>query len=223
MEKELQKIKNHQDQAFERIAKLLGALGAPVRIKLVHFLSQAPLTVEVLADKVDQSVANTSMHLRKMLTEGILQVETLGQKRLYSLHSALFDFWEDCQDYVQKIDPELILMGHDESINWVKDLKEGLKLLKKREAILLDIRPSDEVREDWSELQGSYLHIPFVELKKHLNTIPKKKKVVVLCRGRFCGLSLYAVRYLRELKFDAYRLSESWFKLSKDMKLERSL
>ena len=215
MEKELEKIKKQQNQVFERIAKLLNTLSAPVRIKLVHFLSQAPLSVEVLAEKVGQSVANTSMHLRKMHGEGILQVESIGQRRLYSLHPALFEFWEECQDFVQRIHPEIFRMTNDESLNWKKDLKESLKLLRDQEVILLDLRPQDEVSGDWSKLEKSYLHIPFFHLKENLKKIPKKKKVVVLCRGRLCGLSLFAVNYLREMKFDAYRLPESWFKLSK--------
>jgi rhodanese-related sulfurtransferase len=217
MDKELDKIKKHQNQAFERMAQVLNVLSAPVRIKLIHFLSQAPLSVEVLADKVGQSTANTSMHLRKMHNEGILQVESIGQKRLYSLHSALFEFWEECQDFVKKIDPDIFHTADDDTLTWTKDLKESLKLARENQITILDLRPLDEVREDWFPVKTNYLHIPFASLKKNLKKIPKKKKVVVLCRGRLCGLSQFAVRYLREQNFDAYRLPESWFKLSKEV------
>ena len=85
MDNKLKVLKQRQEDIFVSLASLLGAMAAPVRIRLIHFLSQAPLTVEVMASKVDQSVANTSMHIRKMLNEGLVTVESLGQKRLYTL------------------------------------------------------------------------------------------------------------------------------------------
>ncbi len=65
MNKKFELIKNRQDEIFLGISNLLSGISSPVRLKLLHFLSQAPLTVEVLSNKIDQSVANTSMHLRK--------------------------------------------------------------------------------------------------------------------------------------------------------------
>jgi DNA-binding transcriptional ArsR family regulator len=67
MKKKLNELKTKQDHLFNDASSILSSLSAPVRIKLIHFLSQAPLTVEVLSGKLGQSVANTSMHLRKML------------------------------------------------------------------------------------------------------------------------------------------------------------
>ena len=210
MDQKLKVLKERQEDIFISLATLLGAMASPVRIRLIHFLSQAPLTVEVLASKVDESIANTSMHLRKMFNEGLVSVETLGQKRLYTLAPEVLEFWENYQSFAQKLNPAFTLETSDiyGDINWTVSLKETKKLVKSGEVLLLDVRPSDEVMsEDESD---NIIHIPQTELKSHLKKLPKKKKILVLCRGRLCALSAFSVNYLRENGFKAYRLGVSW-------------
>lgn len=213
MNKKLLTLKKRQDEIFSAMAGILGGISAPVRIKLIHFLSQSPLTVEVLAQKADQSVANTSMHLRKMLNEKIVNVQVDGQKRIYSLHPAALKFWESCQDFVQQIDPtlQMNLSENSSGINWDKDLKTTLDLAKRKEITLIDVRPEDEAGEKIEEL--NILHIPYNHLAKNAGRIPKRKPVLVICRGRFCGLSVQAVLDLRENGFKAFRLNDSWFSI----------
>jgi len=210
MDHKLKVLKERQEDIFVSLATLLGAMASPVRIRLIHFLSQAPLTVEVMASKVDESIANTSMHLRKMLSEGLVKVETLGQKRLYSLSPAVIGFWEHFQDFAQKLDPSLVLELNDVygDINWSYSLAETKKMLRSKEILLLDVRPKEEVLSD--EDSEDVLHIPQSDLKDSLKRISKKKKVLVFCRGRLCALSAFSVNYLRENGYKAYRLDASW-------------
>lgn len=213
----LQLLKKQQGNIFESMARVLSALAAPVRIRLIHFLSQAPLTVEVLAAKTDQSVANTSMHLRKMLNEGLVNAESIGQKRLYTLEPAVLDFWESYQDFIQKLDSTLKInsqeLGGD--ISWTEDWEETRKLIKKQEILFLDVRPNDEVTDE--KEFPSIVHISQQDLKQNLSKLPKRKKILVFCRGRMCALSAYSVNYLRENGFKAYRLEESWTRLKKEL------
>lgn len=213
----LQRLKKQQGNIFESMAGTLSAIAAPVRIRLIHFLSQAPLTVEVLAAKTDQSVANTSMHLRKMLNEGLVNVESMGQKRLYTLEPAVLDFWESYQDFIQKLDPTLKINLQESGgdISWTEDWEETRKLIKKQEILFLDVRPSDEVIDE--KEFPSILHISQQDLKQNLSKLPKRKKILVFCRGRMCALSAYSVNYLRENGFKAYRLEESWTRLKKEL------
>lgn len=213
----LQLLKKRQGEIFESMAGILGAIAAPVRIKLIHFLSQAPLTVEILASKIDQSVANTSMHLRKMLNEGLVSVESIGQRRLYTLETSVFDFWESYQDFIQKIDPSLRIDSKEfGEINWIEGWEETRKLIRKNEIILLDVRPSDEVTDEENKFPD-VLHISQQDLKHKLSKLPKRKKILVFCRGRMCALSAYSVNYLRENGLKAYRLEESWTRLKKEL------
>lgn len=217
MDNKLKVLKLRQEDIFASMASLLGAMAAPVRIRLIHFLSQAPLTVEVMADKVDQSVANTSMHLRKMLSEGLVSVESLGQKRLYTLAPEVQSFWENFQDFAQKLDPTLVLEASDlyGDINWKMAWNETKKLVKDGEVVLLDVRPADELVE--SESTDYVIHIPQAELKANLKKLAKKKSILVFCRGRLCALSAFSVNYLRENGFKAHRLDISWNSIKSDL------
>lgn len=217
MNKNLLLLKDRQDEIFLAMANILAGLSSPVRIKVLHFLSQGPITVETLASKIGQSVANTSMHLRKMLAEKIVHVSVQGQKRVYSIHPAALDFWETCQNFVQKVDPTLTITKDDEGqdINWGEDLKTTVKMAKDKELVLLDVRPSDEISDHLPEL--NVVSIPGSEISRHMSKIPKRKPVVVFCRGRLCALSLHVVNELREMGFKAYRLDESWYALKKAM------
>lgn len=219
----LQVLKQQQVDIFASMAGILGAIAAPVRIRLIHFLSQAPLTVEVLAAKTDQSMANTSMHLRKMLSEGLVTVESVGQKRLYTLMPAVLDFWESYQDFIQKLNPALKINSQElfGEISWTKNWEETLKLIKKKEIIFLDVRPCDEVVDEPKEFP-EIIHISQQDLKLNLGKLPKRKQILVFCRGRMCALSAYSVNYLRENGFKAYRLEESWTRLKKELLKQES-
>ncbi len=213
MGKDLEKLKIQQDEVFSTVANYLSGISSPVRIKLIHFLSQGPLTVETLAQKINQSVANTSMHLRKMLGYKIVTVTTQGKNRLYSLHPAAYSFWEACQDFTQALDPSLKLEVDEvyEEMAWAENIKTTIKLAKNQEVVLLDARPEDEVTEPLGKL--NVLHIPSTEISKNLSQIPKNKPVLVFCRGRFCALSASVVNELRKKGIEAYRLDESWYSL----------
>lgn len=214
MNKELEKIKNQQQTIFTQLATMLGGISSPVRVQLLHFLSQGPLTVEVLSQKIDQSVANTSMHLRKMLACQLVSVSVMAQKRLYSLHPAVLEFWESCQNLMQKIDPSLSLdlqSVFGEEIEWKLDLISTLKQIKNGTVQLLDVRPMDEVDQDLLDLP--VIHIPSSDLKNNLKKISHEKPVLVFCRGRLCGLSAHTVNMLRQNGYEAYRLNSSWYEL----------
>jgi DNA-binding transcriptional ArsR family regulator/rhodanese-related sulfurtransferase len=217
MESKLRVLKQRQEVIFESFASLLGAMAAPVRIRIIHFLAQAPLRVEIIASKVDESIANTSMHLRKMLNEGLVSVERVGQKRLYTLAPEVMDFWERYQDFAQKLDPSLILDSTDlyGDINWALSWEDTLKLIKNKDVLLLDVRPIDEVVD--VDENDFVVHIPQQELKSNLKKLSKKKRILVFCRGRLCALSAFTVNYLRESGYKAYRLEVSWNNINQDL------
>jgi len=217
MDNKIKVLKQRQEDIFVSLASLLGAMAAPVRLRLIHFLSQAPLTVEVMASKVDQTIANTSMHVRKMLNEGLVSVERVGQKRLYTLSPEVQIFWENFQDFAQKLDSSLVLDTSDVygDINWFETWNDTKKLVNSGEVVLLDVRPEDEVLS--SDESDFVTHIPQNNLKSSLKTIPKKKKILVFCRGRLCALSAFSVNYLRENGYKAYRLDVSWNSIKADL------
>ncbi len=213
--KQFQELKEKQHEVFEELSSLLGALAAPVRLKIIHLLSQSPQSVETLAEKLNQTTANTSMHLRKMYLEGILKVTTDKQKRIYSIaHPALLSFWENLQDFAQEKNPQLQLKSDDfygEDFSWEKSPAETRRLIKENKIILLDVRPDDEVNEEETEA----IHLSHSALKDGSIKLPKTKDILVFCRGRFCALAVDAVATLRKKGYRAFRLEESWYEIEK--------
>ena len=217
MNAKLLATKEKQNEIFSTLSELLLGMASPVRVKLLHFLSQGPLSVEVLSDKINQSVANTSMHLRKMYGSGLVDVTIVGQRRLYQLQEGVLPFWERAQDLLQTLHPELSLKTETTygEIEW-SDLKEFKQLLKEKKAILLDVRPTDEAQSFPLADLSFYRQLPATELDQL--ELPKSKKIFVFCRGRFCALSADSVYQLRKRGFEAYRLSHSWFELEQILK-----
>jgi DNA-binding transcriptional ArsR family regulator/rhodanese-related sulfurtransferase len=217
--KTFEKTKERQEYLFSEMASLLGALASPVRLKIIHFLFQAPHSVEQLSLKIGQSVANTSMHLKKMQRENILKTEVLGQKRVYSLAQLeMREFWEQIQTFAKIHNSTNVIFSpviYHEELAWPRDFVETIKMIQSKKLVLLDVRPADEVDESDPIYKEYVIHIPAENLKKETHLIPTKKPVLVICRGRLCVMSNESTFLLRKLGFEVYKFDHSWYQISK--------
>ncbi len=187
---------------FDPAAQLLKCLASPTRLKILHFLSQCPYQVETLAEKIDQSIANTSMHLQKLKSEQIVRMQMQGQKRIYHLPDHCQKFWRACQRFIIEQKPQIVPM---DDWQWKLSKKQTLQLFKKQDLFILDVRGEDEKKH---EIQGVH-HFPFSQLKKNLDHLSKKKRVLVFCRAPLCLLSSRAALFLREHGFQAFWINDS--------------
>jgi DNA-binding transcriptional ArsR family regulator len=73
-----------------RCARLLAALAAPERLRIVRFLRDGPRNVSEVAGMLDISVVNTSHHLSVLYNAGLVCRERQGRHILYSLAPAVF-------------------------------------------------------------------------------------------------------------------------------------
>lgn len=221
MSKTIEKARERQDYLFKEMSSLLEALASPVRLKIIHFLSQAPHSVEQLSLKLGQSVANTSMHLKKMQRENILNTESIGQKRIYSLAQVeMKEFWEQIQNFASIHNASNVISSkeiYNEELKWPKDLEETIKMIKARKLTLIDVRPDDEINEVDPTYKKYVLHIPFDNLKKLKETVPTSRPILIICRGRLCVLAHESTYQLRKLGFDAFKFDLSWYQLSKKL------
>jgi DNA-binding transcriptional ArsR family regulator len=64
------------------------ALGEPTRLRLVRQLIGGAKPVTELCDILHVTTYNVSKHLRVLKEAGLLEVEKLGQQRIYSLAAA---------------------------------------------------------------------------------------------------------------------------------------
>lgn len=218
MSNQLLKLKSEQEMIFKDLSSCLTAISSHVKIMILHFLSQAPHSVESLAVKLDQSIANTSMHLRKMLAENIVNVSVQGQKRFYSLPDPTLRFWIQIQDFVQGLSPHIQLPVEKSygEINWKMNKKETKILLGQKKLILIDARPLDEITSLEVEKDLNIIRLNSGKIDEVLKKIPHSKKLLVFCRGRFCAMSADIVSKLREKGRDAYRFKYSWTEIQEN-------
>ena len=76
-----------KDALFEGFAEVAKALSSGRRAEIVDLLAQGERPVEQIAAEIQQSVANTSHHLRALARGGLLTTRREGTRIYYGLSS----------------------------------------------------------------------------------------------------------------------------------------
>jgi rhodanese-related sulfurtransferase/predicted transcriptional regulator len=195
---------------FESIAVMGKAFASPRRLELLDLLAQGPRTVDQLARASKQSVANTSQHLQALHAAGLVTRERDGTRVRYELASEdVLRLWLALRDTSAERLAEVERSARDylgEEVEAI-DREELLKRLRRRDIVLVDVRPRDEFEA--GHIEGAQ-SIPLDELEQHLDELPSQREVIAYCRGPFCVMSHEAVHRLREAGRSARRLEEGW-------------
>ena len=200
--------KNALFDAFAEVAK---ALASGRRAEIVDVLAQGERSVEQLADEIEQSMANTSHHLRAMARAGVLRTRREGTRIVYMLASdRVADVWAALRD---------IAAEHVAGINELADAyvgdRSGLEpvtrveleaRLRAGDTVVLDVRPSVEYAA--GHIPGA-TSVPVGELRR-LRSLTKDIEIVAYCRGPYCVYADEAVRQLRRRGFTARRLEDGF-------------
>jgi len=184
------------------------ALASGRRLELLDVLSQGPRSVDELAEEIDQSVANTSHHLRTLARAGLLDSERNGTRVIYRVASPrVTELWravrEVASEQVAGIDR--LARGYlgdpvdAESVS--RD--EMARRLQRRNVVVLDVRPAAEYRA--GHVAGAR-SIPVRELAQRLKELSGDDEIVAYCRGPYCVFADDAVRLLTKKGFAARRL-----------------
>lgn len=195
---------------YEQLARVGKAVAAPRRLELLDLLSQAPRTVEGLADQTGMSVANTSQHLHVLRAAGLVESEKAGTFVTYRLASdGVADFFLGLRRLAETRLAEASLLkkrffASDDDLDEV-DGKTLLGLVRRRQVVLLDVRPAEEFAV--GHIAGA-ISIPHDELKRRLAELPKSRKIVAYCRGPYCVFAVEAVKLMRARGFDASRIED---------------
>ena len=81
-----------------RTARLMKALGNPVRYLLIEELLAGPKSVGQLAEELNKEIATISQHLRVLRTLDLVRYETLGKQVFYRVkHPTLRRFMEEAR------------------------------------------------------------------------------------------------------------------------------
>jgi rhodanese-related sulfurtransferase/DNA-binding transcriptional ArsR family regulator len=201
-----------KDALFEGFAEIAKALSSGRRCEIVDLVAQGERSVESIATELDQSVANTSHHLRAMAKAGLVTTRrdgtrihyALASDRVAELFAALREVaTEHAAGLERLVDAYL---GARDGIEIV-DRAELAARLKRREVIVLDVRPEAEYAA--GHIAGAR-SVPIGELRKHLRALPKDTDVIAYCRGPYCVYADDAVRELQRKGFTARRLIDGY-------------
>jgi rhodanese-related sulfurtransferase len=199
-----------KDALFEAITLMGKAFASPRRLELLDLLAQAPRTVDELAKASEQSMANTSKHLRGLRAAGMVTRAREGTSVRYALagHEAL-TVWLALRDASVARLAEVERAARDYLGEEVEAIgrEELIERLRRGDVVLVDVRPAEEFAA--GHIDGAR-SIPLDELRERLAELPADREVVAYCRGPFCAYAHEAVRQLRAEGRTARRLEEGW-------------
>ena len=199
-----------KDLLYEQVARIGKAASSPKRLELIELLCQGEKTVDTLAREASISMKLASAHLRELRGARLVETEKQGKYVIYRIaNRAVADFWvsirslaEDRLVELQQVIEQMV--SHPKELA-PQDRDSLVKLARKGDVVVLDVRPADEFLAAHLPFARS---IPIDELKLRLSELPKGKTVVAYCRGPYCLMALDAVELLRKKGYDAVRLPE---------------
>jgi len=201
-----------KDALFEGFAEVAKAMASGRRAEIVDVLAQGERSVEEVAVELDQSVANTSHHLRALARAGLVTTRRDGTRIYYALASdRVGELWTALRDVAGEHIAGLerladAYLGDREGIELV-DRDELATRLKRRQVVVLDVRPGAEYEA--GHIAGAR-SVPITELRRHLKALPADAEVVAYCRGPYCVYADDAVRELNRRGLRARRLIDGF-------------
>lgn len=201
-----------KDALFDGFAEIAKALASGRRAEIVDLLAQGERSVESIAEELGQTVANTSHHLRALARAGLLTTRRDGTRIFYALASdRVGELWSALRDvaidHVAGIERLAgAYLGDRDGVE-VIDRKELAARLKRREVVVLDVRPEPEYAA--GHIAGAR-SVPIAELRRQLRALPIDSEVIAYCRGPYCVYADDAVRELNRKGFRARRLIDGF-------------
>ncbi|WP_153556260.1 ArsR/SmtB family transcription factor [Roseimaritima sediminicola] len=200
--------KQQQQQIYERLAQLGGAMSNPHRLKMISLLAQGEKTIDELAGLTGQSLALTSSHIKVLRNSHLIETDKRGRSvycRLADERAA--DLWLRFRDLGETVVPEIreimrTRFDNDEGLSPLGPTDLADRLADGRVS-LLDLRSP-------SEFQQGHLpraqNVPFATLSEAAAELPRRRALLVYCRGPFCAAAFEGNRWLREQRYKSQRL-----------------
>lgn len=201
-----------KDALYAAFAGVAAALSSGRRAELVDVLAQGERTVEELAREIDQTVANTSHHLRTLARSGLVRTRRDGTRIYYALASDhVAQLWSALRDvaveHVAGVEHlASAYLGDRDGVEPIRRDELARRLLR-GDVVVLDVRPVAEYRA--GHIAGART-VPYDEVRRRLRELPVDVDVVAYCRGPFCVYADDAVRALRRRGIRARRLEDGF-------------
>lgn len=199
-----------KDALFDGFATIARAIASGRRAEIIELLAQGERTVDEVAGEIDQSVANTSHHLRALARAGLVSTRRAGTHVHYRLASpAVVDAWIALRELAaERLDelPSLAAayLGDRSEVETITR-RELDQRLEDGDVVIIDVRPEAEYAA--GHLPGA-ISTPHDRLEQALDTLPADGDVVAYCRGPYCVYADDAVRTLSSRGRRALRLED---------------
>lgn len=201
-----------KDALFDALASVAKALASGRRAEIVELLAQGERSVEEVAGAIEQSVANTSHHLRTLAAAGLLRSRREGTRIVYSLASErVEDLWRAVREVADRHVAEIERLARDylgePTTLDVVSREELADRLDRGDVVVIDVRPEPEYGA--GHIRGAR-SVPLSELAQRLRSLDEDLEVVAYCRGPYCVFADEAVRVLTRDGFRARRLEDGF-------------
>ena len=203
-----------KDQLFDAFAEVGKALSSGRRAEIVDLLDQGERSVEEVAGEIDQSVANTSAHLRALARTGLVAPRRSGNRIFYRLASDdVAELWTAVRAvaaaHVAGLDRLAgEYLGDRRRVEEVsrEELTRGMQAAGP-DVVVLDVRPEAEYEQ--GHIPGAR-SVPPSDLEAGLRRVGRGTQAVAYCRGPYCVFADDAVRALRRRGVRARRLQDGF-------------
>jgi rhodanese-related sulfurtransferase/DNA-binding transcriptional ArsR family regulator len=202
---------DRRTRVFDELAVVGKAFGSAKRLELVELLAQGERTVEGLARAADMGLSTVSAHLQVLKLANLVRTRREGTKVHYRLAgddvAHLYDAMrsvarERSADVGRALDAYLDPGAGDVGL---VSREELVDLLRRREIVLLDVRPPEEYVA--GHIPGAR-SVPLATLTERAASLLEGPEVVAYCRGSFCVMAHDAVRLLGAEGVEARRLED---------------
>lgn len=207
-----------KDALFEGLAGAARAFSNGRRAEIVDLLAQGDRSVEDIAAQIDQSVANTSHHLRTLARAGLVEARRDGTKVWYSLASSdVLDLWSAIGRvglaHGARVDRLVeAYLGDAEQVESIGRTELAARVAA-GDVVVLDVRPRLEYLA--GHIAGAR-SVPVDELEARLDELPHDVEIVAYCRGPYCVFAHDAVRLLSEHGRTARQLEDGFLEWRRD-------
>lgn len=211
---ETRKSRDHvaKMELFDVFAEIASALSTGRRGEIIDILAQGERSVDELSNELEQSIANTSHHLRTLARAGLVRSRRDGTRIFYRLSSERVEMvWAELQRTAETLRADLYHLAE----SYLGDLgeiqpigrSELLRKLSEGSILVIDVRPEREFQS--GHITGA-VSIPVDELPARLKELPKNRVIAVYCRGPYCAFAPEAARFLKENGYEVSRLEDGF-------------
>jgi rhodanese-related sulfurtransferase/DNA-binding transcriptional ArsR family regulator len=203
---------NPKKVVFDKFAQVAKALGSSKRLEILEHLAQGQRSVDVLAQLLGTTMANTSQHLKCLRAAGLVASRKEGKYVFFKLSGdAVIDLMSALQrtseEHVAEV--QQIVSSYFSKCDSMEALSRQ-QLIERIElgvVTILDVRPENEF--NMAHISGA-INIPIKQLSDRLSELSDVQEIIAYCRGAYCVFSFEAVALLRKKGFQARRLEDGY-------------